>query len=168
MECRDVYVQRAARLVAVWLTKRSGDDRPRHLTFELALLAKLRISGYKRLPSDCNLVAYFHRSLRERGTSRARLTLQLQFHLKMRFLGGGLMGPSPEGPCDDVCWLDASVREPCGYAANFLNGPADKRRVTKIWGIIALARWRIVAIMAKASMTSETWRFHPCQERVSL
>ena len=83
------------------------------------------------------------------------------------------MGPSPEGPCDDVRRLDAPLRELYGYAADFLNGPADKRRATKIWGIvccvgIALARWRIVATMAKASMTSETWRCHPCQERVSL
>src|SRR5450759_1849439 len=29
-------------------------------------------------------------------------------------------------------------------------------------------RCRIAAIMAKASMTSETWRCQPCQERVSL
>ena len=101
------------------------------------------------------------------------LALQLQFHLKMRLLGGGLMRSSPEGPSDNARWLDALLREPYGYAANFLKGPADKRRATKIWGIvccvgIVLARCRIVAVMAKASMTSETWRFHPCQERVSL
>ena len=33
---------------------------------------------------------------------------------------------------------------------------------------IAAARARIAASMAKASMTSETWRCQPCQERVSL
>ena len=84
------------------------------------------------------------------------------------------MGPSPDGPGDDVCRLDARLRELCGYAADFLNGPANKRRTGGIfnrrlgsaWTL--LARQRIVAIMAKASMTSETWRFHPCQERVSL
>ena len=31
-----------------------------------------------------------------------------------------------------------------------------------------MARQRMVASMAKASMTSETWRCQPCQERVSL
>lgn len=92
----------------------------------------------------------------------------------MRLSGGGLMRPSPEGPGDDAGRLDARLREPCGYAADFLNGPADKRRIDGIfnrrlgsaWTL--LARQRIVAIMAKASMTSETCRFHPCQERVSL
>jgi hypothetical protein len=39
----------------------------------------------------------------------------------MGLLGGGLMGSSPEGPCDDARWLDALLREPYGYAANFLN-----------------------------------------------
>ena len=77
--------------------------------------------------------------------STQSLALQLQFHLEMRLLGGGLVGPSPKGPGDDVRRLDASLREPYGYAANFLKGPADKRRATKIWGIvccvgIALAR----------------------------
>ena len=49
------------------------------------------------------------------------------------------MGPSPKGPGDDVRRLDASLREPYGYAANFLKGPADKRRATKIWGIVCCA-----------------------------
>jgi hypothetical protein len=49
------------------------------------------------------------------------LALQLQFHLKMRLLGGGLMRSSPEGPGDNARWLDALLREPYGYAANFLN-----------------------------------------------
>jgi len=84
------------------------------------------------------------------------------------------MRPSPDGPGDDARWLDAPLREPCGYAADFLNGPADKRRIAGIFNRrlgsarTLLAWWRIVAIMAKANMTSETWRFHPCQERVSL
>ena len=53
------------------------------------------------------------------------------------------MGPSPKGPGDDVRRLDASLREPYGYAANFLKGPADKRRATKIWGIVCCAGMRI-------------------------
>ena len=31
-----------------------------------------------------------------------------------------------------------------------------------------LARWRIAAIMAKASITRETWRCHPCHDLLSL
>jgi hypothetical protein len=53
-------------------------------------------------------------------------------------LGCGLMGAAPKGPGDDAAALDASLREPVGYAADFLNGPADKRRVTKIPGIVCL------------------------------
>ena len=70
--------------------------------------------------------------------------------------------------------LDAPLGEFCGYAADFLNGPADKRRIAGIfrrrlgWARALLARHRIVVSMAKASVTSETWRYHPCQERVSL
>ena len=33
---------------------------------------------------------------------------------------------------------------------------------------VTFARWRATARTAKASMTSETWRCQPCQERVSL
>src|SRR4029077_8127183 len=43
---------------------------------------------------------------------------------------------------------------------------ADLRSV--FWGVAVFARCRIAAIMAKASITSETWRCHPCHERVSL
>ena len=35
-------------------------------------------------------------------------------------------------------------------------------------GVASLARYRITAIMAKASITSETWRCQPCHDRVSL
>ncbi len=47
--------------------------------------------------------------------------------------GGGLMRSSPEGPSDNARWLDAPLRELCGYAADFLNGPADKRRIGGIF-----------------------------------
>src|SRR5467141_3480287 len=40
----------------------------------------------------------------------------------------------------------------------FCRGPAFL-----FFGGDGLARWRITAIMAKASITSETWRCHPCQ-----
>jgi hypothetical protein len=35
-------------------------------------------------------------------------------------------------------------------------------------GVTSLARARITAIIAKASMTSDTWRCQPCHDRVSL
>ena len=44
----------------------------------------------------------------------------------MRFLRGGLMGAPPERPCDDVGGLNASSRETLGYAADFLDRPADE------------------------------------------
>ncbi|MGA9306496.1 MAG: hypothetical protein WBW31_13920, partial [Candidatus Sulfotelmatobacter sp.] len=59
----------------------------------------------------------------------------------------GLMSSAPKRPGDDACGLDASLGELYSDAADFLDRPAD---------------------MAKASMTSETWRCQPCQERVSL
>ena len=99
----------------------------------------------------------------------ASLALQLRICLQTGLCGGGLMRPSPERPGDNVGRLDARLREPYGYAADFLNGPADKGRIGGIfnrrlgWAGTLLARCRIVAIM-----TSETWRCHPCQERVSL
>src|SRR5450755_3820971 len=39
----------------------------------------------------------------------------------------------------------------CGSAFRFFGGGE-------------LARWRITAIVAKASITRETWRCHPCQD----
>ena len=72
------------------------------------------------------------------------------------------MSPSPERPCDDVCGTDASLREALGYPADFLDRPVDE-----VWGllgvlvfvflgIILFARCWMAAIMAKASMASET------------
>ena len=84
------------------------------------------------------------------------------------------MGASPDGPGDDVGGLDASLGEPDGDAAEFLDRPADEVRCLRasrigiFGGVGAFARHRIAASMAKASITSETWRCQPCQERVSL
>ena len=66
---------------------------------------------------------------------------------------------------------DTALGKPNGNASNFLYGPADQRRgVVRILfgGVTSFAWWRITAIMANASMTSDTGRCHPCQERVSL
>src|ERR1019366_5706574 len=86
----------------------------------------------------------------------------------------GLMGSSPERPCDDVRGLDAPLCKLDDDAADFLDRPADqerrfvRRRSIIFFGVVLFARCRIAAIIAKASMTSETWRCQPCQERVSL
>src|SRR3954452_18388137 len=92
----------------------------------------------------------------------------------MRALRGGLVGAPPERPGDDVRGLDASLCEPRGNAPDLLHGPADEawrlRAVRSIvfGGAERFAWWRMVASMAKASITNETWRCQPCQERVSL
>jgi len=73
------------------------------------------------------------------------------------------MSAPPERPGDDVGWLDLLLSQTRGDAADFLNRPADQRRVRTLGiprfvfgGVIVFARRRIAAIMAKASMTSET------------
>ena len=84
------------------------------------------------------------------------------------------MGAAPEGPCDDGGGLDPALRQACGHPADFLHRPADQRRLLRIIvrllfggaGILALRR--MAASIAKASMTSETCRCQPCQDRVSL
>src|SRR3954453_357754 len=84
------------------------------------------------------------------------------------------MGAPPERPGDDVGGVDASLREADGDAADFLDRPADEvwclraSRSGIFGGVGALGWCRMTASMAKASITSETWRCQPCQERVSL
>ena len=70
------------------------------------------------------------------GQGRTGLALQLRICLQMGFSGGGLMRPSPERPGDNVGRLDARLREPYGYAADFLNGPADKGRIGGILTVV--------------------------------
>jgi len=90
------------------------------------------------------------------------LALPLHFLIDMSRLRGGLMCSSPEGPSDDMRRLNASLREPDGDAADFLDRPTDQwRRVLGalhfvFWGGVAFARCRITAIMAKVSITIET------------
>ncbi len=47
-------------------------------------------------------------------------------------------------------------------------GKLTHYRLPEVGSRASFARRRIAAIMAKASITSETWRCQPCQERVSL
>src|SRR4051794_41649840 len=84
------------------------------------------------------------------------------------------MGTAPQGLCDDLGGLDLALRQACGHPADFLHRPADQRRFLRIivrllfGGAEVLALRRMAASIAKASMTSETCRCQPCQERVSL
>src|SRR5450756_1410650 len=92
----------------------------------------------------------------------------------MRFLCCGLVSSTPERPCDDVGGLNALSRETIDYPANFLDRPSDEVGRFGVavdlffLGTDLLASCWIAAIMAKASMTSETWRCQPCQDLVSL
>src|SRR4051794_19099556 len=71
-------------------------------------------------------------------------------------------GHPPERPGDDVSWLNASLREAGCDAADFLDRPSDDLRRVRVrlirvfGGGGALARHRMVASMAKASIASET------------
>jgi len=67
------------------------------------------------------------------------------------------MCASPDGPCDGFPELTSGSRAGRAFYPAFL-----------FLGVVLFARCRIGAIMEKASMTSETWRCQPCQERVSL
>src|SRR3954451_18691941 len=84
------------------------------------------------------------------------------------------MGAAPQGPCDNVGGLDLALRQAPSNSADFLHRPADQPRLLRIivrllfGGAGVLALRRMAASMAKASMTSETCRCQPCQERVSL
>lgn len=101
------------------------------------------------------------------------LPLQLPFSFDVSAAGRSLVSAPPERPGDDMGGLDAPLRELDGDMADFLDRPADqeclvRRRGIVFLGDLTLARWRMAAIMAKTSMTSDTWRCQPCQERVSL
>src|SRR3954468_23757866 len=84
------------------------------------------------------------------------------------------MGAAPEGPCDNLGGLDLALRQAASNSADFLYRPADQGRllgiiVRLLFGGAGVLAWRrIAASIAKASMTSETCRCQPCQERVSL
>ncbi len=49
-----------------------------------------------------------------------------QFLIDVGLSCDGLMGSSPERPCDDVGGLDASFCEADGDTADFLNRPTDQ------------------------------------------
>ena len=59
----------------------------------------------------------------------------------------------------DIFRLDTTLCKPVGDAANFLDGPADQILMLLVLGLFggvaSSARYRITAIIAKASMTRE-------------
>ena len=91
----------------------------------------------------------------------ALLALQLRLASEVSSARRGLVGSSPERPGDDVGGSDTPLGELRGDAAELLNRPADQRAVRRalpavFGGGVPFARRRIAAIMAKASITSET------------
>src|SRR3569833_2824047 len=83
------------------------------------------------------------------------------------------MCAAPRGPGDYKGRLDPALLEAGGDAADFLDRPAYQRcslaSSRLFWGEVKrLARSRTTAIMANASITSDTCRCQPCHERVSL
>src|SRR5215218_1315533 len=84
------------------------------------------------------------------------------------------MGAAPEGPRNDDGGFDVALRQARRDPTDFLHRPADQRwlrwiiRRLLFGGAGVLAWQRMAASIAKASMTSETCRCQPCQERVSL
>src|SRR3954447_21291529 len=83
------------------------------------------------------------------------------------------MRAAPSRPGEDKRGADAALGEARGDAADLLERPSDERalpRLTRggVCSAATFARWRATARTAKASITKETWRCQPCQERVSL
>ena len=84
------------------------------------------------------------------------------------------MGAAPQRPRNDDGGLDLASGQTRSNTADFLHRPADQWRLLRIirrllFGGAGVLAWRrMAAIMAKASMTDETCRCQPCQERVSL
>src|SRR6266566_2749994 len=75
--------------------------------------------------------------------------------------------------------LNTLSSEPDGDAADFLDRPTDQWRcdgVLAFFGVRrfvflgggGLVRWRIAAIMAKASITRETWRWPSTATSISI
>src|SRR5215217_4286953 len=70
-------------------------------------------------------------------------------------------------------WADATLGQAHRHTPDLLDRPADqstgRRALVFVFGGGSwFAWWRTAAIRAKASITSETCRCQPCQDRVSL
>ena len=73
------------------------------------------------------------------------LALQLRSPIYVGSAGFGLMGASPDGPCDDVGGADASLRKPNSDTPDFLNRPSDQELGGPciprffFWGVVLFA-----------------------------
>src|ERR1700759_1305812 len=85
-----------------------------------------RPSGSSRKDSREKAVAYWIVLIFGWVWCTVLLALQLHFLFKMRGACGGLMGPSPERPGDDVSGLDVLLVQPHGHAADLLHRPAGQ------------------------------------------
>lgn len=103
---------------------------------------------------------------------RSALALQLRSS-DVSFSCGGLVGAAPQRPSNHMSGPDAALGQAHGNTPDFLDRPADQGAAVRTLSLVFgggdwLARLRTAIIMANASITSETCRCHPCQERVSL
>jgi hypothetical protein len=84
------------------------------------------------------------------------------------------MGAAPEGPGDDGSGFALALRQARSNPADFLHRPEDQRWLLRIirrlvfGGAGVLALTRMAVSLAKASMTRETRRRQPRQDRVWL
>src|SRR5215212_9422636 len=79
------------------------------------------------------------------------------------------MGSAPDRPGNHMSGVDAALRQAHRDTPDLLDRPADqstgRRALVRVFGGgMVFARWRTAAIIAKASITSETCRCQPCQE----
>lgn len=62
--------------------------------------------------------------------------LQLRSEFDVGVTGGGLMGSSPERPCDDVGRSDAPLSQSRCHAPDLLNGPADQNATRRALPVV--------------------------------
>ena len=75
---------------------------------------------------------------------------------EVSLLGGGLMGASLTGPCNDAGWIDAALCQAVCKASDFLGRPADQER-RHVIGEVFLGeawRWRYLAQSGSRALAS--------------
>lgn len=102
--------------------------------FPIALWMTAYLFIFLRTFSDAEIIVRLQKSIWPlvflgslSGAVAFILALQLHFHFDMGFFCFGLMGSSPDGPCDDFGGLDLALGQFCGDTANFLHRPVDQR-----------------------------------------
>src|ERR1019366_2601127 len=82
------------------------------------------------------------------------LPLQLRSPFDVGSAGFGLMGASPDGPCDDVGGADASLRKPNSDTPDFLNRPSDQ----ELGGLVSRASFFGASCCSPDAGLSPSWR----------